>query len=251
MLFHQDLDNYFVLHSIDSTNMELQRRRKEFLDSNVLLISDEQTAGQGQQGRYWESKAGFGLWASLFLGRTKHLSHNLQLLSLYSGIIIQQAILRLTGIETALKWPNDIMINSRKCGGILTKLQWMGGTAKAAIIGIGINLLHQEMDFSPSLRNSATSLLQEGWRSPDRDTLVENIITEFFDSIELLNHPEHLIAQWNKLAWKLNKNVQWQRNQTSFKGVFLGVNLKGEALIRIGDKQQSFPSGELHWAGCI
>jgi len=249
MIFHPDLDKYITLETIDSTNMEMQRRRKEFLGSNVLLISEEQTAGKGQHGRFWHSKRGSGLWSSLFIGQSKVLAHNLQLLSLYTGIVIRRSIFQLAGIEASLKWPNDIMINSRKCGGILTEVQWMGSSASSAIIGFGINLNHQEQDFPADLRKSATSLLQGGWDDPDSSALLDNIVTQFFENLDLLDHPQHLIAEWNSLAWKLGKKIHWRGKEGSFDGIFQGVTINGEAIIQIGERIENFPSGEIHWGG--
>ena len=63
---------------------------------------------------------------SLFLGKPAHLKHPLQLLSLYTGMVIHQSITNFMNANITLKWPNDIMIGSRKCGGVLTEIQWLG-----------------------------------------------------------------------------------------------------------------------------
>ncbi|MCF7823623.1 MAG: biotin--[acetyl-CoA-carboxylase] ligase [Candidatus Marinimicrobia bacterium] len=247
MTFHRDLDSYLFLETIDSTNLELQRRRHEFSGSNILLVSNEQTVGKGQHGRSWESKAGSGLWASLFLGQEKHLSCDLHLLSLFTGIIIRQSIANIAGIEAELKWPNDIMIQSKKCGGILTEIQWKGSRAKSAVIGFGINLTQEEMDFPSNIRKSATSLLQEGWDLPDRERLVQSFIFNFFEQIELLNDPEHICSIWNQYAWRLNEHIRWEGNGTHFTGTFKGVNSEGEAIVLTDHSVQNVHTGRIHW----
>lgn len=248
MEFHSNLDQFIYLETVDSTNLEIQRRRKALSGSNVLLISDEQTAGKGQHGRQWESKAGKGLWATLFLGQRKQLDHDLQLLSLYTGIIMRQAIANLSGIEASLKWPNDIMINSRKCGGILTEIQWSGSTPSSAIIGLGVNLFHRQNDFSSNIGISATSLQQEGWASPDRDMLAKAFINDFFDQITLLDQQERLADKWNKEAWKMNAEVLWKNDTVFSQGIFKGVNSKGEAAVLTGGSLTHFNSGEIQWS---
>ena len=114
MISHPDLDEIIFLKTIDSTNLELKRRRLEFRGSNVLVVSDEQSQGKGQKGRKWESAAGLGLWMSLHLGRESSLSHNVQLLSIFTGIIVHKIVSPLLSTNIQLKWPNDIMISSKK-----------------------------------------------------------------------------------------------------------------------------------------
>ena len=247
MTLHPHLNRYLEFKTIDSTNLEAQRRRHEFAGENVLLVSDEQTAGKGQHGRQWESSAGLGVWATLFIGQPDYLRQDLQLLSLYTGLIVKQTIQALTGIDTRLKWPNDIMINSQKCGGILTELQWKGNSTSSAIIGMGINLSHQKNDFPEDIQGTSTSLLMEGWKEPDRDQFMNRLIYEFFEQFELLIHPEHLIGLWNDAAWKYNEIVHWQSNDKDFEGLVMGVTKKGEAQILRGDKTYKFHSGEIRW----
>ncbi len=247
MTLHPALDKTFFYQTIDSTNLEAQRRRSEFSGSNILLVTKEQTAGQGQYDRAWDSRSGLGLWTSLFLGNSTYLEHDLQLLSLYTGIILQRVITKLTQVEVSLKWPNDIMIDSQKCAGILTKVQWMGSKATSAVIGIGINLKHQVTDFPEPIQDSATSLQMAGWSKPDSDELLKLLLQEFFQHLELMDNSTELISIWNSLAWKLNETVQFHSKDNSFKGEFLGISKEGKAKILVGDQIQQFSNGELRF----
>jgi len=245
MLDHPDLDETIFLDSIDSTNMEARRRRSDFAHRNILLISDEQTAGIGQQGRRWESMAKLGLWMTLFLGRPSTLAHSLKLLSLYTGLILQHTVDGLVSKDIRLKWPNDIMIGSLKCGGVLTEIQWHGNIPISAIIGIGINLSHDSTNFPPFLRHSATSLQLAGWKNPDRGKFLDLFVGGFFQQLGELDTPDKLIAKWNSVAYKLNENVQWQTQANIIDGQFLGINQDGDALIRIGSAIRNFQNGEI------
>ncbi len=247
MISHPEIDEIIFLSSIDSTNLEVQRRRIEFAKRNILLLSDEQTAGKGQHGRSWDSGVGLGLWMSLFLGKPAYLTNNLQLLSLYTGLVIHNTISNFISADVKVKWPNDIMIADRKCGGILTEIQWLGESASSATIGIGINLNHILTDFPASIRNLATSLLLAGWPKPDRDQLLDHLLQEFFGNIRLLSQPENLVETWNSSAYKLNEIIQWQNSDQQFEGRFLGVNPEGEAQILIGNTIRCFQSGEIRF----
>lgn len=242
---HPDLDKTIYLKTVDSTNLELKRRREECNNSNVLVVSEAQSQGKGQKGRIWESAAGLGLWMSLYLGREKSLSHDIQMLSIYAGIIIHEIISPLIKKKAYLKWPNDIMINSKKCGGILTELQWQGDAIVSAIIGIGINLSHEKDDFTPSIRPHATSLKIEGWEKPQRSILIEGIVDLFFRNLSAMDNRRQLAIEWNQKAYRINQSIQWVSPQGHFKGQFSGINERGDALVNIDGRLQAFPTGEI------
>lgn len=245
MTLHSDLDKIIFLETVDSTNQELKRRRSEFSGSNVLLISEEQTSGQGQQGRKWESAAGLGLWMSLFLSRELSLAHDLHLLSLYAGVILQKTMAEQVGSHVSLKWPNDLMIGPKKCGGILTEIQWQGNQPASIILGVGVNLRHQLEDFPTALQDVATSLLLEGSSHPDRTSIMQSFITNFFKNMTLLNTGEALAEAWNRHAYNPQGGFFWQIKDRRVEGEFLGVNSAGEAQVVIDNQLQCFRSGEI------
>ncbi len=245
MRHHPDLDESMSLNTVDSTNLEIRRRRQEFRGLNVLVVADEQTHGKGQQGRKWESAAGLGLWMSLQLGRDRSLSYNLQLLSIYTGIVVHKIISPLLDMAIQLKWPNDIIINSRKCGGILTELQWQGDRISSAVIGIGINLSHKKDDFPSSIQQQATSLKLEGLEISERSLLIKLFVDVFFENMSLLNDGDNLAAEWNERAYKMNHKVKLESPQGDFEGQFSGINKRGDALINIDGRLKSFQTGEI------
>ena len=245
VISHPDLDEVILLETVDSTNLELKRRRQEFRGANILIISDEQTQGKGQKGRKWESAAGLGLWMSLHLGRESSLSHNLQLLSIYSGIIVHNITVPLINGDVQLKWPNDIMIGGKKCGGILTELQWQGEKVNSAIIGIGINLSHHKHNFCDTIQNQSTSLLLEGLDNPDSLSLAHSFVHEFLENLPALGNKKRLAADWNSKAYKLNQSIIWEAGGSTFEGLFSGINVRGDALINIDGNLQAFQTGEI------
>ena len=245
MISHPDLDEIIFLKTIDSTNLELKRRRLEFRGSNVLVVSDEQSQGKGQKGRKWESAAGLGLWMSLHLGRESSLSHNVQLLSIFTGIIVHKIVSPLLSTNIQLKWPNDIMISSKKCGGILTDLQWQGDKVSSAVIGVGINLSHGKDDFPSSIQDQATSLKLEGLGNPERSRLIKSFVDAFFENMSYLDDGKRLAADWNGKAYQMNQDVNLKSPQGNFEGKFFGINNRGDALINVDGKLKAFQTGEI------
>ncbi len=245
MISHPDLDEIIHFKSIDSTNLELKRRRDEFQGRNILMVSDEQTKGQGQKGRKWESASEMGLWMSLHLGKSHCLVHNLKLLSLYTGMIVQKIISPSVATQVRLKWPNDIMIGAKKCGGILTELQWQGEAVTSAIIGVGINLHQTRSDFPNSIQEMATSLRLAGFHRPDRGMLAQAFVDEFMGGLSQLDSDKQLVSEWNKLAYMLHQTIVWETLERSISGEFYGVNQRGDALIKIDGELKTFRTGEI------
>lgn len=249
MNFHSQLDKIISLDTVDSTNLALKRKRLDFQGMNVLLVSDEQTQGKGQKGRTWESARNKGLWMSLHLGRETILSQDLQLLSLYAGLCVWNVLSPLVKQAVELKWPNDILIGSKKVGGILTEVQWQGERIVSVILGIGINLSHTKQDFPESIRAFATSLSLEGTTSPGRDSLTKDLITIFFENFSQMNDGEGLAENWNRKAYLMNRHVEIETADGALEGVFSGINPKGEALIRIDGGLNTFQAGEIRLTG--
>lgn len=130
-----------VCDSLDSTNSELLRRMataNRTLPSGMAIISEVQTAGRGRRGRVWQSGLGQSLTFSL-LWRFDTGIAQLAGLSLAVGLAVTRSLAPL-GIAATLKWPNDIWINEKKCGGILIETQGEVMGPVCAVIGIGLNV---------------------------------------------------------------------------------------------------------------
>lgn len=128
-----------LLAECDSTNSQLLARAEAGAPSGSVIVGERQTAGRGRRGRAWISAAGDSLTFSLYW---RFAAGTLPVgLSLAVGLAVVRAVAKVGAGGTApptLKWPNDILIEGRKLGGILVEL--LPGSPHAAVIGIGINL---------------------------------------------------------------------------------------------------------------
>src|SRR5512138_1554975 len=104
----------------------------------VLLIAGQQTAGRGRRGRRWHSEPGAGLTFSLAVALRRPL-RELAALPLVAGVAVARALHALGVVKAALKWPNDIVVDGAKLGGILVETRSLNGGIKA-VIGVGLNL---------------------------------------------------------------------------------------------------------------
>jgi len=128
-----------ILPVCDSTNAVLLARAEAGAPAGTVVVAHEQTAGRGRRGRRWLCAPGDSLSFSL-LWRFAPGSAPAGL-SLAAGLAVAQAIEKVGGGGTAairLKWPNDLLKEGRKLGGMLVEL--LPGAAHAAVIGVGLNL---------------------------------------------------------------------------------------------------------------
>jgi BirA family biotin operon repressor/biotin-[acetyl-CoA-carboxylase] ligase len=134
--------------------------------SGTVVGTEEQTAGRGRHGRSWHSEPEAGLYVSVIL-RRRFTPLTLPLVTLALGLAARDAILRATGLTCDLRWPNDVLIGSQKCAGILAQME-----GSAIIAGIGMNVNH--LEFPDELGGTATSLrMATGSKHSREELLIE------------------------------------------------------------------------------
>ncbi len=134
--------------------------------SGDIVVAEEQTAGQGRFGRRWYSEREAGLYVTFVL-RPALKPEDAPVLTLALGLATAEAIARATGLAADLRWPNDVLLEGKKCAGILVET-----AGNAFLAGIGVNVNHTS--FPDELANSATSLfLVAGRRHSREDLLIE------------------------------------------------------------------------------
>jgi len=154
--------------SVGSTMHEACRLAAAGAASGTVIGADEQTAGQGRLGRSWHSQAGTGLYLSLIL-RLPFTPETLPLVTMALGLGVREAIVKVTGVSTDLRWPNDVLIDDRKVAGILTQFE-----SGAVVAGIGVNV--DQREFPPDLADIATSLRIVCGREQSREDLLVAIL---------------------------------------------------------------------------
>jgi BirA family biotin operon repressor/biotin-[acetyl-CoA-carboxylase] ligase len=144
--------------------------------SGTAVVAEEQTGGQGRHGRKWHSERGAGLYVSVVLRRSID-----PVITLALGLATAEAITNTSGLICDLRWPNDVLINGKKCAGILTQLH-----EGAVVAGIGINVNHPT--FPTELWNIATSMRIEGSREYSREALLEALLAAVDEYVALDKH---------------------------------------------------------------
>ncbi|MFF0741215.1 biotin--[acetyl-CoA-carboxylase] ligase [Streptomyces sp. NPDC004111] len=161
-----------VVPSTGSTNSDLAGRA-EGLTEGAVLVAEEQTSGRGRLDRAWSAPARSGLFLSVYLEPGDGVPvERWGWLPLLTGVAVATALSRAAGVDTALKWPNDLLVTvdgeERKAGGILAERAGRG-----VVVGIGLNVSLRAEELPVS---RAGSLLLAGAATVDRDPLLRAVL---------------------------------------------------------------------------
>lgn len=177
------------LPSVGSTNVLALEATQEGAAHGSVWVADEQTAGRGRSGHSWHSAAGDGLYVSVLLRPQMALVDALWL-SLATGLAAQAAIAAVAAVTPDIRWPNDLLIGNRKCGGILVETAagapQLDDSAmlRFAVVGVGINVNHK--NFPAELESLATSLQRETAKPWSRELILIEFLRALDKEIALL-----------------------------------------------------------------
>lgn len=223
---------------LDSTNIEAWDLIKSGEATHgMIIITDNQIKGKGRNGNSWFMAPSKGLAMSIILNQKLSIGEA-ELIPIAVGVSIAKAIEN-RGAKPQLKWPNDIFIDGKKCGGVLCESKMSSNLIHSMVIGIGLNINETEADFPEPIRNKSTSLSIATGHSNQRE-LVCAIITTFFE--RAMEDLKTNIKLWENYCSHLDDLVSFRYNKSEQKGTFKGINQHGHARIEIENKVHVFPS---------
>jgi BirA family transcriptional regulator, biotin operon repressor / biotin---[acetyl-CoA-carboxylase] ligase len=184
--------------SLPSTNTEAARQAARGAPEGVCVVAREQTRGRGRQDRLWVSPADAGLYFSVVLRPAGLAAVYWPLLTLAAAVGVHDALVETCGLETDIKWPNDIMGGGGKLCGILAETIETE-TGRAIILGIGINL--DDGAFPPELKGVAVSVSSLTGRTPDAEQLLESLVRAVgrrYSMLQEAGGPAETVGAWTK-----------------------------------------------------
>lgn len=219
------------LDSVDSTNSYLKRIARD-TPEGTLVLAREQTAGRGRRGRTWIGHRGKSLFLS-FLVSPSVDSRSIPFYLLWPSVAIVEA-LGMFAVKAGVKWPNDVLINGKKIGGVLVDAITQKGQTKL-VIGIGINLTQSASDLS-DLAEKAGSIKSESGVIIKVDELAPVLLDYLNQSYTLLQTGDTSFVQqkWRQICCHIDKPVSIVTNDAPINGLFAGVDKYGFALVNDG-----------------
>ena len=210
-----------------STNSDALAAARQGAAHGSVFFADEQTAGRGRGDHRWQSVAGEGLYVSLLM-RPKLSAAQLPLLPLAAGLAASEAISAAAGIAIDLRWPNDLLIGTRKVGGILVESKTEAAGLAFAVVGVGINV-HQ-CAFDPTLSTPATSLDLAAGERVSRQALLVALLKSLEREMLLLLNPAAVSATLARVeqasTWLRGRSVEVHGPQEC-SGVTAGLDAQG------------------------
>jgi BirA family biotin operon repressor/biotin-[acetyl-CoA-carboxylase] ligase len=218
------------LETASSTQDEAFAQAEQGAEDGTVILALEQTAGRGRLRREWVSPKGAGAYLSLVC-RPRDPS-DFTCLPFAAGIAAARAIARLTSLEPKLKWPNDVLIEGKKAGGILVESRTTGPEMIAAV-GVGINLTANENPFICDSPHAATALDQHTLAVPDPATLAEAFAAEFDQARG--RGLESILKDWEKLDSTIGSQVEVVMGDRKMAGVAKGLDPTGALVVETPD----------------
>lgn len=222
---------------VASTNDVAKEFARAGAGHGTAIVADEQTRGRGTKGRAWHSPAGQGLYVSFILkpaeGRALS-AETCALLPLAVGVGTVDAVRSAAGVAAGLKWPNDIVWEKKKLGGILVETVFSGARLQFAVAGIGLNLSQREVDFPEDLRGRAVSLLAAAGRPVARRDILAGLHKDldcWYNRLISDGNSVILEAYQERLAFARGGVVSVTLKEGVVVGVFRGLDGAGRLVV--------------------
>jgi BirA family transcriptional regulator, biotin operon repressor / biotin---[acetyl-CoA-carboxylase] ligase len=217
------------LRRTGSTNDRARELAVAGAPHGTLVTAGEQTAGRGRQGRSWAAPAGSALLASLVLRDPPAL------VPLAAAVAVAEAIEAATGRATAIKWPNDVLLDGRKVAGILAEGRPQEGWA---VLGIGVNVAVETADLPQELHATAGTL---GLAPAAIEDLLEDLLTLL--GRWLAAEPAATLEAWRARDALAGHDVTWAAGS----GRATGVDAEGRLVVELpGGGRTTLDAGEVH-----
>ena len=228
---------------MDSTNTRAQAWAAEGAPNGSVVLAEYQTNGRGQPGRRWQSAAGQNLLFSVIL-RPTHGPSSFGLVTLAGSLAVAETLAPIVApLSVTIKWPNDVMIEGRKCCGILSES--VIGPEQLVVVGFGLNV--NQLVFPEEIAERATSVMLATGRPADRVAVMAGILQRFERYLELVaTRPVPLIECCNRRLYRVGQHCRVRSGQhQSHQGRILGLSATGALKLDTGQKVITLCMGEI------
>jgi BirA family biotin operon repressor/biotin-[acetyl-CoA-carboxylase] ligase len=237
-----------VLDEVDSTNDEAARQLAAGRPTPFAVFAHRQTQGRGRFGRSWHSEANGNLYAS-FAFRPRVHPRNMPVFTIWMGVNICELIANFARVAPGLKWPNDILFNGRKAGGMLTEARIDADQMRDLVFGLGLNVNSPPNGWPGDLARQAISLAELTGKPLDFNRLTAALIGRVLLAYERFEDGEYrktFSDLWNRYDVLRGRSVTVLEGGRRHGGIMEGVDDEGALLLRDAQgRRQRFHAGEV------
>lgn len=236
----------YIFNEVMSTNTIAKFLSMNGVGNGAVVISEKQTKARGRSGKNWESPLG-GVWLSIILN--PNVNHSkIPLITLATGVAVENTLKRIGVKNAEIKWPNDILIHGKKVCGILTEAITSFNTIESVIIGVGIDANISIENFPEELRENMTTLNDEIGEKVDENLLIKLFLEEFEKISEQFINEEYetILKEWRKNSYTIGKIVEVHEPFSKpYDGYVLGISKDGSLVVeKIDGTLEKVISGE-------
>lgn len=235
--------------TVDSTNSVLLARPNPPFGICDIFLAEYQTAGRGRRGRPWVAPPGGSICLSLSW-TFREVPQELGALGLAIGVC-ELRMLKEFGLEPALKWPNDILIEGKKLGGILIEVRAESDGPACVIIGIGVNVA-LGADLLQSIAGNAggatpIDLMTAGLRQPSRNALAAALISQVIPALVAFEKEglRPFVEEWRAADALRGRQVDVHTVEGVGRGLARGIDLHGALVVETPQGVKRFISGDV------
>jgi BirA family transcriptional regulator, biotin operon repressor / biotin---[acetyl-CoA-carboxylase] ligase len=231
--------------SIESTNGLAYSLALENAAEGTAVVAESQRGGRGRLQRRWFSPYAKNLYLSLILRPQLHPSR-VYPLTFMSSLAVADTLAAL-GIETQLKWPNDVMVQGKKICGTLTELSIEADAVRFVVIGIGLNINMKRTDLTEEIRFTATSLSMETKKIFERARVCGMLLTSMEKYYGMVRDQgtEHICRLWENRANIKGKLLEVVQTDRVYSGVSEGIDQDGGLLLNVAGKITKIIAGDV------
>ena len=230
---------------LDSTNTTA--KENSHMPEGTVIIADRQLKGRGRRDRKWHSDDGGALYFSVIL-KPRTDPENLSRITLIAGISLAKAVGAASGLDVEIKWPNDLIINSKKAAGILTELS-IKDDEKCVILGIGVNV--ENAKFPDEISEIATSVRIESGKEIKKEEILKSFLEGFEKDYESFLESGFSAFKnfYEKSCITVGKEIRVITPTDEYQAFSVGISDNGELIIRKDNEIITLNSGEVSVRG--
>ena len=239
----------YYFEELDSTQNFAQQIAADKKENGTIVIAEKQTSGRGRLDRKWTSPKG-GIWFSLIIHPKFDVSSS-TLIPILSAVALSKSIKKILGVETEVKWPNDIILNGKKVAGILVDASVQANNIDYLILGIGINFdidtkkLEKRLSKTPNFYG-VNSLRENNNKTPPK-ILLKEFLFQFEKNLSSLDKGEKakIVKEWTKKAAGIGRKITINTSSGKISGISQGIDTDGALKIKTKKKIERVLVGDV------
>ncbi|MBE6488303.1 MAG: biotin--[acetyl-CoA-carboxylase] ligase [Methanosphaera stadtmanae] len=238
-------NNLHIYKEVTSTNDVAKKFVDDDAPEGTVIVAEQQTAGRSRKRADWASPEG-GIYMTIIL-KPEITLHEASKLTIVTGVALAKTLHDKFNLDAGIKWPNDILMGSKKICGILTEAVTDFDKIKAILIGVGIDLNIDYEDIPDNLKDIVTTVKEETDEEYKRTEILKvffKIFEEFYDEFKKGNF-KYIISEWRRLSSTTGNRVKVYKDGKALEADAVGIDTQGALIVELNDGSlERITSGE-------